>query len=362
MIKLFDPDLSEEEILAAKKVLLSKNWASGSGTGKVKEFEESFNKYISSKATVAVNSGTAALHLALSLYEPSNKFIFVPSMSFVSTAHAVMFNNAKPIFVDIDEKTLCMDPFDLETKVRKVGDASIAVVPVHFGGMPCSMNKILDICKENSLYLIDDAAHCCGGNISQKKIGNIGDMTCFSFHPVKNLAMPTGGAITINESNYDQVRKKLNSLRWCGIDNRIGTTYDVTSISPNYYMNEVSAAVGLVQLRKLDQMNRRRSLIAKEYSEKINLDYKMPYADNCVYHLYWIIVENRNLFIEYMNDKGIEVGTHYRPIHTMSAYRQYRDQSLSITNSVGEKIVTIPIYPSLQNHEVEFIIDTINNY
>jgi perosamine synthetase len=362
MIKLFDPSVSEEEILAAKDVLLSKNWASGSGVGKVKEFEEKFNKYISSKDTVAVNSGTAALHLAVSLYDPGNKFIFVPSMSFVSTAHAVMFNNAKPIFVDIDEKTLCMDPEDLESKVRKYGEKSLAVIPVHFGGMPCPMNRILDICRENNLYLIDDAAHCCGGKVNQRKIGNIGNMTCFSFHPVKNLAMPTGGAITINDSNYDISKKKLNSLRWCGIDNRIGTTYDVTSISPNYYMNEVSAAVGLVQLRKLDQMNYKRSMIAKEYSEKINMDYKMPYAENCVYHLYWLIVEKRNPFIEYMKGKGIEVGTHYRPIHTMDAYSQFRDQSLPVTNSVANKIVTIPIYPGLQDHEVEFIIDAINKY
>jgi perosamine synthetase len=362
MLKLFDPNISEQELIAAREVLQSKNWASGAGTGKVHEFEQKFRDYLQSRDAVAVNSGTAALHLALSIQDPKNKFVFIPSLSFVSTAHAVLFNNAKPIFVDVDKKTLCMDPVDLEEKIKTASGDSISVIPVHFAGMPCNMNSIMEICKNHDLHLIDDAAHICGGEYAGKKIGGFEEMTCFSFHPVKNLSMPTGGAITINSESSEEIKKRLNSLRWCGIDNRIGNSYDVTSISPNYYMNEISAAIGIIQLDRLDVMNRKRAMIAKRYSQEIDLEEKMQFDKECVYHLYWIKIENRDNFIEYMNNKGIEVGTHYRPIHSMTIYRQFGEQSLPVTNEVANNIVTIPIHTNLKDDEVSYIIDTVNRF
>lgn len=362
MIKLFDPNINEQELVAAKEVLQSKNWASGAGTGKVKEFEQKLADYLPSDETVTVNSGTAALHLALSINNPKDKFVFIPSLSFVSTAHAVLFNNAKPIFVDIDRQTLCMDPVDLEEKVKHAGANGISVIPVHFAGMPCNMKKIMDICKNYNLHLIDDAAHICGGNYSGNKIGSFEEMTCFSFHPVKNLSMPTGGAIAINSEQSHEIKMKLKSLRWCGIDNRDGTYYDVTSISPNYYMNEISAAIGIVQLDKLDEMNRKRAMIAKRYNQEINLDQKMGFQEGCVYHLYWIIIENRNEFIRYMNDRDIEVGTHYRPIHSMTIYRQFGSVDLPVTEEVSEKIVTIPIHTNLSDDDVTKVIEAINSF
>ena len=362
MLKLFDPTITEHELNAAKEVLQSKNWASGAGTGKVYEFEQKFADYLHSQETVAVNSGTAALHLALSIHNPKDKFVFIPSLSFVSTAHAVLLNNAKPIFVDVDRKSLCMDPVDLEEKIKLVSLDGISVVPVHFAGMACNMNKIMEICKNYDLHLIDDAAHICGGEYAGKKIGSFEEMTCFSFHPVKNLSMPTGGAITINSESSGEIKKKLKSLRWCGIDDRRGTTYDVTSVSPNYYMNELSAAIGIIQLDKLDVMNQKRAMIAKRYSQEINLEEKMEFAQECAYHLYWIRIESRNNFIEYMNNKGIEVGTHYRPIHTMTIYSQFEGQNLPVTNEIANKIVTIPIHTNLKDDEVTFIIEAINSF
>lgn len=360
MLKLFDPNVSEEEVAAAREVLLSHNWASGSGLKMVNRFEEKFCKYIGCKSIVTVNSGTAALHLALSLLASENRDILVPSLSFVSTAHAAKYNNANVVFVDIDPINLCMDPDDLERKIRH--SKAIAVVPVHFGGMPCNIQNLEKVAGSCDLKLIDDAAHACGAKYRGKRIGNWTDMTCFSFHPVKNLSMPSGGAIAINSTNWKKYRDKLLSLRWCGIDKRVGTSYDVTSISPNYYLNEISAAIGIVQLKKLDNLNRRRKEIARRYHNELDIQHRMPYSKDCVYHLYWIMSDKRKSMIKHLNEKGIEVGTHYRPIHTMTAYKQKSHPDLPVTEKVGQQIITIPIHSNLTDNDVSYIIEAVNEF
>lgn len=357
MIKLFDPHVTEAEVNAAREVLQSHNWASGAGTGKVKEFEEKFSAYIGSKDAVAVNSGTAALHLALSVLDIKGKDVLVPSLTFVSTAHAVFYNGGNPVFVDVDPDTMCMDPADLEKKINR---KTAAIIPVHFGGMPCKMSEIQKIAEERDIVIVDDAAHACGATYGRKRIGSWETMTCFSFHPVKNLSMPTGGAISINRSTSN-FKKRLNSLRWCGIDNRKKYVYDVTSVAPNYYMNEISAAIGIVQLGKLDRLNARRKEIAKRYAQEIRLEHKMPYSDNCVYHLYWIMSDRRKELALHLEEKGIEIGMHYRPVHSMTAYKSAKANT-PVTDSASKKIVTIPIHANLNDDDVSHIIKSINTF
>ena len=216
-IKLFDPfiDYKEEQII--KKVLKSHFWASGTGTGNVLKFERFFRKYIGSNDCIAVNSGTSALNLALSLQNIKNKEVILPSLTFVSTVNAVIINGGIPIFVDIDPKTLCLD----HSKIKKLISKKTGVIlPVHFAGMPCNLDQISKICRNNNLVLVEDAAHAAGSSYKKKKIGKHGMAVCFSFHPIKNLAMPTGGLISINHKNHKKIRKTLESRRWCGIDNR----------------------------------------------------------------------------------------------------------------------------------------------
>lgn len=360
MVKLFDPNVTSEEVEAAKEVLLSRNWASGAGLEKVKIFEDEFRKYLSCKEVVTVNSGTAALHLALSLISSPKKDILVPSLSFVSTAHAAVYNGANPVFVDVNASTMCMDVVDLEKKIKP--DKALAILPVHFGGMPCNMGELEKLANAYNLVLIDDAAHACGSRYGEKRIGSMSYMTCFSFHPVKNLSMPCGGAIAINSDNPKREKSKLESLRWCGIDKRVGTSYDVVSITPNYYLNEVSAAIGIVQLKRLEALNARRKKIARRYSKEINIEHKMPYSDNCVYHLYWVLSDRRDQLIKYLNEHRIEVGTHYRPIHTMTAYKDVENVVVPVTEKVGTEIVTIPMHSNLSDNDVSYVIKTINNF
>jgi dTDP-4-amino-4,6-dideoxygalactose transaminase len=249
-----------------------------------------------------------------------------------------------------------MDSADLKMKVSR---RAAAIVPVHFGGMPCMMREIQKIAKGSGIAIVDDAAHACGAKYRGEKIGSIETMTCFSFHPVKNLAMPTGGAISINRS-ASSLKPKLDSMRWCGIDNRKKYLYDVTSVSPNYYMNEISAAIGLVQLSKMDRLNARRKEIAKRYSQEIELEEKMPYFDDCVYHLYWVMARRRGELASHLEEKGIEVGMHYRPVHTMSAYKSRA--ILPVTERAGQRIVTIPVHANLSDDDVSHVIKSINSF
>ena len=172
--------------------------------------------------------------------------------------------------------------------------------------------------------------------------------------------MPTGGLISLNHKNHKIFEKILNSRRWCGITDRKQTDYDVKEIGWNYYMNEFSAVIGLQQLKKLDKLNKIRRNIAKKYSKEINLESKMPFDHNCSYHLYWILVKNRQKFREKLHKNGIETGTHYKPIHLMKMYK--KSISLPITEHVGKQIVTIPIHTNLKNSEIKKIINSVNKF
>ncbi len=355
-IKLFDPAIDEREVKKAVKTLTSGFWASGAGGGQVQEFEKNFKKFINSKSCVSVNSGTAALHLAAALCGIKGKEVILPSLSFVSTAHAIMYNGGIPVFVDVNPHTLCIDPEEIKKKISK---KTRCIIPVHFGGMPADIKKIQKLSNSN-IMIIEDAAHACGSEFNGKKIGSHGDFVCFSFHPVKNLAMPTGGLISINSHNYKKITEDLKSKRWCGISNRKYADYDVDKIGWNFYMNELSAAIGLVQLQKIKKMNNKRKSIAKIYDKELNASKKIPFTSTCAYHLYWIRVRDRKIFRKKLLEKGIETGTHYKPIHQMSLYK--KSVKLPLTEKIAKEIVTLPIHPNLTESQIDYIVKTVNRF
>ena len=180
MIKLFEPHVGIEEIKSVENVLQSKLWASGTGTCNVSKFENKFRKYINSKNCIAVNSGTAALNLAVSLLDIKDKEVILPSLSFVSTAHSVLINGGIPVFVDVDPQTLCIDPISIEKVLTK---KTKLILPVHFGGLPCNMNEIQSIANEFGLKVIEDAAHSLSATFNKKQIGTLSsDISVFSFY------------------------------------------------------------------------------------------------------------------------------------------------------------------------------------
>jgi len=367
MISLFKPQVGKEELEAIKEVFES-GWL---GLGpKTAEFEDMFAKYIGSNYAVGVNSATSALDLSLKLLNIQHgDEVIVPTITFVSTAHVVAYNLATPIFVDVD-KNLLMDVKDV---ARKITPRTKAIIPVHYGGRTVDMDKLFEtaITKEGSIPIIEDAAHACGSSYKGKKCGSLGDIGCFSFHAVKNLCMGDGGALTLNNSFMNERAKKL---RWLGIDK--GTwdrtdknktywwEYDVNEIGLKCHMNDIQAAIGLIQLKKLDKMNERRRQIAEMYTEGLKGVVKTPMMDTSnsqsSWHLYCIRCEDRNGLSKYLKSIGIVTGVHYKPIHLYNCYGNV--PKLPRAEKLFKEILSLPMHPNLTNDEVYKVIQEIIFY
>jgi len=356
-IKLFDPMVTSREEKYLLSALKSGHWASGAGSNLVNKFEKQFKEYVGAQSCVAVNSGTAALHLALSVANVSEREVVLPALTFVSTAHAVLYNNAKTVFADIDPNTLCMDPDSVKKQITR---KTKVILPVHFAGLPADLSKLQNLATSSNSILIDDAAHAAGAKFNNKRIGSLTALSCFSFHPVKNLAMPTGGLVAINHKNHKQITKSLLSRRWCGITDRRGVDYDVKSLGWNFYMNEFSAAIGLAQLASLDKMNKKRLKVAARFHREFNLEQKMPVHKDAVYHFYWILVKDRDKFRKKLSESGIETGIHYKPVHKMSMYKN--NCKLPVTEKVSHEIVTLPTHPNLTDDDTSKIIECVNRF
>jgi len=264
-------------------------------------------------------------------------------MSFVSTANAILYNGGIPVFADVNETTLCLDKYAAN---KAITEQTGAIIPVHFGGLGC------ELFKYSKFPVIEDAAHAAGSILGGRRVGADGNAVCFSFHPVKNLAMPKGGAIALNNVDEEQI-EKLKARRWCGITDRIDMKYNVKEIGWNYYMDEISAAIGIEQLKKLDDHNLRRYEIAERYHSELVDFPSMPLDSFCSYHLYWIRVKNRRKFIQKMENHNIEVGIHYTPI---DHFKLYKKAYLPITDKIAPEIVSLPIHPGMSDEDVSTVI------
>ena len=369
MIPIFRPSMGDEEIEAVAEVLKS-GWI---GLGpKTKEFEEQFAEYIGTKYAVALNSCTAALHLALNVLGINAGEVITTPITFVSTAHAIQYNSATPVFADVQEDTLNIDPVDIK---RKITGKTKAIIPVHYGGHVCDMDEILDIANEHNLYVIEDAAHACGAEYKGKKAGSLSDIGCFSFHAVKNLATGDGGMITTND---EEVYEKLLKLRWLGINKgtyqRDSTGYswyyDVECVGFKVHMNDITAAIGLVQLRRLDAMNGRRREIVKRYNEAfedlgwIETPVEREYVKSSL-HNYAIKVNrgDRNELIAHLAENGVSAGVHYMPLYIHPIYRKLGIKGdCPVADDVWKKVVILPLYPDMTEEDVKMVVEGVRAF
>jgi len=379
LIDLFKPYMTKKEVREVSKVLLS-GWT---GLGpKTKEFEDKFATFSDTKYAIAVNSCTAALDLSLKLINiKKHDEVIVPTMTFVSTAHVVHHNNARVIFCDIDPNTMLAD---IENIKRKINKKTKAIIVVHYGGQ---LFKVFDLRRHLSeierqdIKIIEDCAHACGSSMyfptgDIYPAGSIGDIGCFSFHSVKNLSIGDGGMITTNRKDWAERAKKL---RWLGIDKG---TWDRSKIDRSYWweyscdeiglkchMNDISAAIGLVQLNRLKEMNKRRTSIARKYIkifEKLleeNKIYGFSKSNNydlCSWHLFWIRIKNRDELIIKLKENNINTGVHYKPINM---YKCYGDrQTCQKAENIWTELISLPIHPQLNNKQIDKIINTIKDF
>jgi perosamine synthetase len=368
VIQLFKPDISDREVAAVEEVLRS-GWI---GLGpKTAEFEREFAAFVGAPYAVALNSGTAALHLALIVagVAPGHEVV-VPSLTFVSTVAAVLYVGATPVFADVDPDTLCIAPEDI---ARKISPKTKAIIPVHFGGHPCQMDEISCLAREHSVKIIEDAAHACGATYKERRVGTLSELTCFSFHAVKNLTTAEGGMITCARPDWD---RRLRNLRWMGINKDTwerttdGETYawqySIDQLGYKYHMNDIAAAIGLVQLSRLQDLNRRRREIVGLYNEGLadmhwaELPVEREYVRSA-WHIYAIRVTERDRLLAHLKAHGVAPGVHYHPIHLHKYYRRWAT-SLPVTEQAWQRLLSLPMHPKLTDAEVSKVIDVIRSF
>ena len=367
------PTIEKEEIDAVVEVLKS-GWLT---TGpKVKEFEENISKYTNAKHSIAFTSCTGALHSALSSYNiKENDEVIVPTFTFVASSHVVTWLNAKPVLVDSEEGTFNIDVKKIEEKITK---NTKAIMPMHYGGHPCDMDEINEIARKHNLKVIEDAAHAIGSEYKNKKIGNIGDVTCFSFYAIKNMTTAEGGMATTNDSLIaDKIRKRS----YFGVDkdafdrykDKGNWYYEIVSQGYKYNMDSLQGALGVEQLKKLDKFNEKRKHIAEHYIKRFKkLDYiKTQEIKSYVkhsWHLFPILIDfdkskiDRNKFIEALKAEKIGASVHFIPLHLHPFYQKeygYKKGDFPVAEKIYSKLITIPLFHGMSIEDADSVVNAI---
>lgn len=357
-----DPYITDEDVKAVAKAVKEKRLSQGLY---VEEFEKKFAKNIGTKHAVAVSNGTAALHVALAaIGAKHNDEIIMPSFSFIATANCALYQGAKPIFTDIAPSTYNINPNQIEEKITK---KTKAIIPVHYAGQPADMDTVQEIAKRHNLHVIEDAAEAHGALYKGKKAGNIGDLSCFSFYPNKNMTTGEGGMIT---TNNHQLADKLRMLRSHGQDQR----YHHVILGYNYRMTDIQAALGLVQLDRLNWVIKKKIEKATYYNERIKKlfgdDVKTPYVAPYATHVYMFYSiqfkkkETRDKAIVKLEQKNIETRVAFPSIHLQPLYQKlygYKRGYLPITEEISDTILCLPIYPHISREEQEYVLSALKD-
>jgi len=361
MIDLFKTYVSEEAIPEVNKVLRS-GWL-GQGP-KTEEFEDQFADYVDADHAISTNSATAALHLSLLALNlaPGSEVLTTP-LTFVSTNQVILHAGLTPVFVDIDD-TLNMD---LDKARDMLTEKTRAIIAVHYSGNTFNMAKLYAFAKKHCLHVIEDAAHACGSTYMGLPIGSFGT-TCFSFHAVKNLPMGDGGMITTNDSN---IKDKAKRLRWSGIDrstydrshNSYSWEYDVKEAGFKFQMNDINAAIGLANLKRLEEWNSKRRELAKRYDDNLEgyVEFPAP-TPGCLSstHLYVVRVNERDRVVNKLRRLGITTGVHYKPNHHYEIFRNYRRwEDMPETEKAYKEILSLPMHIGLTEHDVDFVCEKL---
>lgn len=359
-IPIAEPCIGEEELNNIIEAVKS-GWISSKGKF-IPEFEEKFAEYCDCKYGVATSNGTVALHLALkALGIEKGDEIIIPTLTFIATANTVTYCNAKPVFVDSHPNYWCIDPKKIEEKITK---RTKAIIPVHLYGHPCDMDAILDIGKDHSLYVIEDAAEAHGAEYKGKKVGSFGDISCFSFYGNKIITTGEGGMCLTNDKD---IAEKMRILRDHGMDPNKRYWYDMVGF--NYRMTNLQAAIGVAQLRKLDEFIKKKIKIAETYDsllkdvKGITLPSEMSWAKN-VYWMYSILIENdfgmdRNELMRKLEENGIETRPLFYPIYIMPSYKF--DEKFPIAEKISKRGISLPSGVTLEEEHIKKIVQTISS-
>ena len=377
----FHRPLFPENTINNIETVLSSGWVT---TGKNTHlFEDELCKYLKAKHVIALNSCTSALHLgALVSGLTDRDFFIVPTYTFVSSVEIGEYIGAKPLLVDIDEKTMNLDLNQVEDYLKKYGQKIKTIIPVHLAGNPVKMNELRNFSESYGCFLLEDAAHALEAIDNGKKIGDTDHIAAFSFYANKNITTGgEGGAIATNSTILsDKIRKLslhgMNKGGWARYSSNGKWSYDIGMLGYKYNLSDIASVIGLLQLEKIDYWHKKREKIAQRYNKSFNLidGIKLPPSQNNkskhARHLYiirmikekWAI--SRNKLIAELNSIGIGTSVHYLPIHMHSYYQKkygYKPTDYSKSKELFEGAISLPIFPDLMENEISYIIDNIND-
>lgn len=363
-IPLFKLNFDEAEETAVLETIRSKWISTGPRTA---EFEKSFSNSLSVNHSLALANCTVALHLAMKCLDVNeNDEVICPSLTFVATVNAIRYVNAKPVFCDIVSlDNLTIDPEKIKKLITK---KTKAIVVMHYGGFGCEMDQILHIANTHNLKVIEDACHGPLSEYNNKKLGTIGDVGCFSFFSNKNLSTGEGGMLVTNNTAIYEKAKLLRShgMTSMSYDRSKGhsTGYDVVDLGYNYRMDDIRASIGIVQLKKLKSDLEKRKIIREKYIERLKSLDKIiiPFLSNKNFssnYIFPIILKDSDVnYREFIRNKlaeaGIQTSVHYPAVHKFSIY-QNLNAKLPITEYVSDNEITLPMYSSLSDDEIDYI-------
>lgn len=371
-IPLFKIYWDENDINAVTDVIRSgKNWCVGP---KIEEFEEKICNYLNSKYCVVFNSGGSALHALMLAYNfaPGDEII-IPAFTFIATAYTPLYVGAKPIFADVELDTFGLDPEDVKKKITK---NTKAIIPIHYGGMPCKISELKKIAKDHDLILIEDAAESFGAKVKDKYVGTFGDSGMFSFCHNKVFTTSEGGCII---TNNEEIYKKLKLIRSYG---RVvkgdyflnPENVDYIELGYNFRMSTILAALGISQLNTINKsikMRRRNAkYFDKEFEEIKEIVIPKPFSkDNyLVYQMYTIRVltgkQKRDNLMKYLKNKGISTKIYFDPIYRYSIFEKmdYENILLPNTEKLSSQCLTLPLYPQMKEEELRYIAESIKEF
>lgn len=370
-IPLFKIFWDEEDVLSVNKVIKSgMYWTAGP---KSNEFEKMIAEYVGTKYAVVFNSGTSALHAAVLAHGiKEGDEVIVPSFSFIATANVLLYERATPVFADIETRTYGLDPEDVKERITK---KTKAIIPVHYGGSPCLIRELKEIAEDYHLVLIEDAAESMGARINDKKVGTYGDSAMISFCQNKVITTGDGGAIVTDSK---EIYEKLNLVRSHGRlepSNYFSSSEaaDYVTLGYNYRMSDISAALGIAQLGKIDKIIGLRRENAAYLSKTLSKVKEIlpPKVFDCYFHIYQLYTvlvktgeEVRDCLLKYLGEKGISTKVYFAPIHLTHFYKNelHYNCKLPVTEDTSSKVLTLPMYPSLTIEEMNLIVKEIEEF
>jgi len=370
------PSISDAEVAEVCEALRSGWITSGP---RVEALQKEFASYVSAPHAVAVTSATAGFHITiLGLGIGPGDDVITASLTWPSTVNMIHLAGARPVFADIDRRTLQLDPDSVE---KVLTPRTKAVVPVHFAGQPCDLDRLRAICERYGLILIEDAAHAVGTDYHGRKIGSGGNPTIFSFHAIKNLTTGEGGMITTSD---DRLLERLMSLRFHGVDQdawkryarEASRGYDLFEPGFKYNLTDVQAAIGIIQLRRLEDLIRRRTELADLYDRlldevpEVMRPQRVPYPSRHAWHLYTVLIDRehagltRDDFRDQLRKRNIGTGLHFLAVHELTFYKANypvpRGQ-LEGSEYVAARIVSLPLFPDMKDEDVEQVVEEIRD-